>query len=94
MSYGGLKETEIPGGFPLTVAEGSSLSRALPITVGVSVEVRVPPMPPVTLPSVEKRVKLVTASLDWGGIVVEDVDVVVEIVLVVVEVELDVVDVT
>ena len=97
MSNGGLKETEMPAGSPETTAEGSSLSREVPTIVGVSVEVRVPPMPPVTLPSVAVRVNLVTASLDWGGIVEEDVDVVDDDVVdddVVVEVELDVVDVT
>jgi len=96
MSYGGLKDTEIPGGSPMTVAEGSSLSRALPTTVGVSVEVRVPPMPAVTLPSVEKSVKLVTASLDWGGgaeVVEEEVEVVeVVVLLLVVVVVVDVVE--
>ena len=37
-SYTGLKETEIPAGAPLTVAEGISASNKLPVIVGIRVE--------------------------------------------------------
>ena len=71
------------------VAEGFSSSKEFPVIVGISVEYRVPPTPPVTSPEVAVRAKPVTWSLGGGGGAVDDVDVVVEVVLVV-EVVIDV----
>jgi hypothetical protein len=86
-SYGGLNETETPGGSPRMVALGLSLAMEFPAIVGVSVEVRVPPMPAVRVAETEEaesRATPVSTSKLCGGAVVALVEVVVMVVAVVV----------
>jgi hypothetical protein len=69
-----LNETEIPAGFPVTVADGVPVSNVVPLTWAMSAVDRTPPAPVTSAPEVGLRVRAVTTSgLGGGRTVVLDV---------------------